>query len=311
MANVSLHRTGSAPWAAVLLVIVVGGIVAWIVTTFRSAEPTPVGTDEVAVVEKVQSSTRVPIPEVRAPTPLELARELLERARTLAAGNGAEREEALMTYARAEDALRDLMDAGRASRDRLAIEAVQPLYLPCIEESDALVNALFDEARLTRTPWRDLLALPNPDVGHDGLRRFDFLDGEIHAVGAGAGSKREGIFALGDRARWRDFVLEMRFVLVRGEARFSWRAGKSLGDSPDELVIAEDAEFALERTYTLTARYLGSRRTFTWGEDDERESDSVDLAWQRSRLGGFVALLSEDAELRITGLRIRVLRAGP
>lgn len=100
-------------------------------------------------------------------------------------------------------------------------------------------------------------------------------------------------------------------MLVRGEARFYWRAGKSLGASPDELVIAEDAEFALERTYTLTARYVGSRRTFTWGEDDERESDSMELAWHRSRVGGFAVVLPEDAELRITGLRIRVLRAGP
>lgn len=310
MANVNRRRAGSAPGAAVLVVIVVGGIIAWIVATYRTAERASVAADEPAVVEEVHPSMRVAIPEVREPTPLELARRLLERARKLAAGNATEREEALMAYARAEDALREVSDDELSSRDRLAIETVQRLYLQCIEESDALVYALFDEARIARTPWRDLLALPNPDVGHAGLGRFDFLDGEIHAVGAPVGSKREGLLALGDGAQWRDFVLETRFVIRRGESRFYWRAGKELGESPDELLLAKDSGFALDQTYTLTARYLGSRRTFTWDEADERASDSVDLPWKRNRVGGFAVVLQGDAELRITGLRIRVMRAG-
>jgi hypothetical protein len=106
--------------------------------------------------------------------------------------------------------------------------------------------------------------------------------------------------------------MEVELVPVRGEARLYWRLGKSTQSGADGVLIrVVDGEFSPGERYTLTASYVGSRRLFTWSPNAWLDPEVLDpINWRRSRVGAFGAVLGEQAELRITKLRIRVLRAG-
>lgn len=285
---------------AAIVVAVTCGVVLYLVARARiepsRAEPVPVA------AAAFEPSRRVAIPEVREPA-------------RRAAKSDAPREDVLDAYARAEDELRARMDAARAARDHDVIAPVEPLYQQCIEESDAIATALFDEARIERTPWRDLLADPAAEHSHDGLGSIERTAAELVAVGAPAGSKREGVFSFGDRERWRDFVIEVEYAPVRGETRLYFRLGQQVQGAPDEIEAHTlDPEITLEPTEprTLTATYIGSHRRFEWSANTGLAPDVRDpIAWRRTRTGAFGAVVREGAELRITRLRARILRAGP
>jgi len=240
-----------------------------------------------------------------------VAKRLFDEARAVAAKG--EARAALAAYAKAEDELRTLMDDAHSKRNQDAITWVEPLYQQCIEESDKIVYAAFTPENIDKTPWTDILTSPEIKWANDGLKGFRADASGVQAIGSDPGSKREGVFSVGDLEYWRDFVMEVEFVPVRGTTKLYWRLGKMTASAPDEFAVnpAGDDGFKPGQTYSIQATYLGSKRTFEFSPNLERDIDTMDpIGWRRQRVGAFGAALAEGAEFKITKLRIKVLRGG-
>jgi hypothetical protein len=236
-------------------------------------------------------------------------RRLVDEAKRIAASSEP-RQAALIAFTRAEDELRTLMDDAYQRRNQEAIDFAQPLYEQIITDSDALVTTMFTPQVIERTPWRDLLAAADTEWVHDGLKGFRAEGGSVQAVGMDPGSKREGIFSVGDREKWRDFIMEVEFVPVRGTAKLYWRLGKQVQSAPDEVIVdTATSDWKAGQTYGVTATYLGSKRVFEWSANRELDPEVLEpISWRRQRLGAFGAVVSEGSEIKITKLRIKVLR---
>jgi hypothetical protein len=240
-----------------------------------------------------------------------VAKRLLDEARAITAKG--EARAGMAAYAKAEDELRSLMDEAYSRRNQDAIDWVEPIYQQCIEESDKLVYAAFTPENIDKTPWTDLLTSTEIQWADDGLKGFRHDPSGVQAIGSEPGSKREGVFSVGDLEYWRDFILEIEYVPVRGQTTLYWRLGKQVQSAPDEFAIdpAGNQGFKAGQTYGMTASYIGSRRTWEFSPNQERETETLDpISWRRQRVGSFGAVLAEGAEFKITKLRIKILRGG-
>ncbi len=240
-----------------------------------------------------------------------VAKRLFDEAKVVASKG--EARAALVAYAKAEDELRALMDEAYTKRNQDAISWVEPLYQEAITESDKISTAAFTPEVIEKTPWIDVLATPDIKGANDGFKGFRQENGQIQAIGPDPGSKREGIFSVGDLENWRDFVMEVEFVPVRGHTKLYWRLGKQVQAAPDEVHVdlAGTDGYKPGQTYSIKATYIGSKRTFEYSPNLERDVDIVDgIGWRKQRVGAFGFVLSEGAEFKVTKLRIKVLRGG-
>lgn len=238
------------------------------------------------------------------------AKKLYDDAKALAARGPSEARAALQAYTKAEDELRLLMDEAYNLRKQDAIEWVEPLYQQTILESDTLVAALFTPDAIEKIAWKDVLNTPGTEWLNDGLKGFRTEGGVVQAVGNELGSKREGVFSVGDREKWRDFVMDLEFVPVKGSTSLYWRLGKQAKAS-DEFVVntLSDEGWQAGQTYWMKITFLGSKRIFEYSPNLEKDLDVLDpVSWRRTRAGGFGAVLSEGSEFKITRLKIKVLR---
>jgi hypothetical protein len=240
-----------------------------------------------------------------------VARRLFDEAKAVAAKG--EARAALNAYAKAEDELRSLMDEAHSKRNQDAITWVEPLYQQCMEESDKIAYAAFTPEQIDKVDWIDVLNTPAMKWVYDGLGGFRSDNGQVHAIGSPPGSKKEGVFSVGDLEYWRDFVMEIEFVPVKGTTKLYWRLGKQTNAAPDEFPVdlAGGDGFKPNQTYSMTVSYIGSRRVWDFSPDMERDQEVMDpISWRRQRVGAFGAAVSEGAEFKITKLRIKVLRGG-
>ncbi len=237
-------------------------------------------------------------------------RRLYDEAVSLAAKGPSESRAALQAFQKAEDEIRSMLDEAYTKRQQEAIDWVTPLYEQCIAESDKLVYTVFTPDTIDKTPWRDLLT-PGTEWLNDGLSGFRTDGGVVHAVGAAPGSKREGIFSVGDREKWRDFVMEIEFTPIKGQTHFFWRLGRQTSTAPDDVLINLQADdgWKAGQSYTMNVSYIGSRRKFEYSANADRDPDHLDpINWRRNRAGAFGVTLAEASEIKITKLRIKVLR---
>ncbi len=242
-----------------------------------------------------------------------IAQRLFDEARAVAAKG--EARAAMTAYAKAEDELRALMDEAYSKRNQDAISWVEPLYEQCIKESDKIVYAAFTPENIDKIPWLDVLASSEIKWGDDGLTGFRHDASGLQAIGSEPGSKREGVFSVGDLEYWRDFVMEIEFTPVRGRTTLYWRLGKLVQAAPDELAIDPadgNGYYKAGTSYSMTATYIGSTYKWAFSPNTEREDVVLDdgIQWRRNRVGAFGAVLAEGAEFKISKLRIKVLRAG-
>lgn len=240
-----------------------------------------------------------------------VAQRLFDEAKAVASKG--EARAALIAYAKAEDELRGMMDEAYTKRNQDAISWVEPRYQEVITESDKISTAAFTPDIIEKTAWTDIIASPEIKGANDGFKGFRQENGQIVMVGPDPGSKREGIFSVGDLENWRDFVMEVEFTPVRGHTKLYWRLGKQVQAAPDEFHVDLSGSdgFKPNQSYTVTATYIGSKRTFQYSSNLEREDEIVDgIGWRKQRVGAFGAALVEGAEFKITKLRIKLLRGG-
>lgn len=248
------------------------------------------------------------------------AERLLEDARTSAAA-GATRE-TLQKFQRAEDEIRVLLEKAKKDKNTTQYDLFEPLYKSAIAESDAAVHVVFTPAEIEKAPWRDLLAdQERPNWLAPGAKGFEWRleNGELHVIGPDEDAEGIPILSIGDAEKWCDFVGEMEFTLTKGETSLFFRLG--LGGKAVEAAIAPQLLSTTSANNALVAgevskasfSLVGSTYFFEITGFDPDTNKGQPVGWTRTRKGALAFEFqpkSTKTELRITKLRVKVLRSG-
>ncbi len=243
------------------------------------------------------------------------AERLLDGAKTAAAvGGDANDRAAIAKYTTAEDEIQKLCDkAYRAkAEDKETYDFFQRQYRQVIEESDALVERVFTPEVIERMPWRDLLTDEEAKVwvasavaGFE--HRFD--KGVLHIIGPSAEGVGEGILSIGDREKWRDFVLEVEFTIAKAGHMLCFRLGAAVDKYVETWPLSVEGDGALGAgtVYPAHATYIGSKSTLAIDNPDF-EPNEANVGWTMNRKGAIGIVVPQGADLKFTRFRIKVLR---
>ena len=234
---------------------------------------------------------------------------LFDEAKNLAAKGPGEARAALAAFAKAEDEFTSLLDEAYTKRNQEAIAFVTPKFQSIIEESDKLAVATFTADYIAKVEARDILKTVEPSKwGQDGLKGFRIENGTLQAIGLDPGSKKDGVFSVGDLEKWRDFELEFDFTLVKGEAQFYFRLGKQIQSAEGFMANSGAEDWKAGESYTCKATFIGSNMKLEFSDNANQEPRESLLDWRRSRKGAFGVVVPQGSEIKITKMRLRLMR---
>jgi hypothetical protein len=234
---------------------------------------------------------------------------LFDEAQNLAVKGPGEARAALAAFAKAEDEFTALLDEAYTKRNQEAIAYVTPKFQSIIEESDKLAVATFTADYIAKIEARDILRTVEASKwGQDGLKGFRIDNGTLQAIGLDPGSKKDGVFSVGDLEKWRDFELEFDFTLVKGEAQFYFRLGKQIQSAEGFQANSGAEDWKAGESYTCKATLVGSNMKLEFSDNANQEPRESLLDWRRSRKGAFGVVVPQGSEIKITKMRLRLMR---
>ncbi len=241
------------------------------------------------------------------------AAKTLEEAKAAAKGDPAKGREALAKLSIAEEEIQRIFDKSIKANDKEAKDYYEGLYREAIKTSDALCAQVFTPEEIARAPWIDLLS-------GDWVQKWKRAEvkgfnhrienGVLHATGPDADTGAKGVLAIGQGEKWRDFVLDLEFTLAKGSLDLNFRVSQQPDVTTEAFEIATDGEDAVlaGEVYNAEISLIGSQLVY-------REQDAVDvspytkeLSWTKSRWGALCLVIPDGTELKLSRLRIRVLR---
>jgi len=241
---------------------------------------------------------------------------LFEEAAALAKTSGESPEKmraALTAYTKAEDEATAILDKVMRQKDEDMKQFYTKEYRAIVDEANAFVTRVFTPEVIERTPWTDLLARDQKDnwqnYGNEGFRGLE-NGGPLEIAGPPAGSTANGLVAVPSTGGYRDFVIDMEFTLNKGIVDWLFRLGRRVDNTVEYYPVSTDGENALKAgaSYRMEASYIGGKLTVSLSPEDA-PSLEVESGWTKSRKGAFGAQIHEGVELKITRLKIKILRA--
>src|SRR5262245_21564140 len=154
---------------------------------------------------------------------------LREDPKAFAAANPDKGLGSLARYKDAEDELLKLVERAYGSHVKEALEYFEGQYKEFLAESDALCASVFTPEVIARTPWKDLLTSEmKKEWNASSVEGFSWLidKGTLRIEGTPKGSGKKGILSIGDRDKWRDFVLEFEVTFESGDVDLFVRLGQ-------------------------------------------------------------------------------------
>ncbi len=234
---------------------------------------------------------------------------LFDEAQNLASKGPGEARAALLAFAKAEDEFTALLDEAYTKRNQEAIAYVTPKFQTIIEESDKLAVATFTADYISKVEARDILKTVEASKwGQDGLKGFRIENGTLQAIGLDPGSKKDGVFSVGDLEKWRDFELEFDFTLVKGEAQFYFRLGKQIQSAEGFQANSGAEDWKAGESYTCKATFIGSNMKLEFSDNANQEPRESLVDWRRSRKGAFGVVVPQGSEIKLTKMRLRLMR---
>jgi hypothetical protein len=218
----------------------------------------------------------------------------------------------LSTATRDEDEVSKLRDeAISAKKSDEEIGRWSAKLKDLIPRTDALVHNVFTPEVIERTPWTDLLSGAQKQAwqqaGFQGWRIDD--KGVLVARMPDVDTQVSGIMTVGDLTPWRDYVFECEFALIRSEAVFHFRLGSAIDNSTVNVRFSTTGAAALEagRNYVMTVRLIGSAFQLVLA-DGKGDFEEPNLSWDVRRKGAIGISMPPGSEIRITRMRIKILR---
>jgi hypothetical protein len=229
---------------------------------------------------------------------------------------------ALAKYARAEDEIQSAYgEASKASKGAAVTDPLKKLYQQVVAESDALCAKTFTQAVIDAAPWKDLLGPeqeknwnPSPTAGFTCRASGGVLELNFQKVDAKSGTP---IASIGDREKWRDFVLELELEFladgVKDEPKLYLRSPLTNMNEQSTFCrdLGVDSTMLQEKQkYAFTFSAIGSHMKVTV-EPEDVEPYETDVSLSRSRKGGIAFAVPDGCHIRVSKMRIRELRATP
>ncbi len=237
---------------------------------------------------------------------------LHEEAKALIAKGPAEARNALSAIQKAEDEIvRALDDATKNRKDVETITYYSDQLKSIIPEGDALVAQLFTPDVIERTPWTDVLAGEQKDKWqHPAFKGWQIKDGVLTGVGPDLDSKQTAIMSIGDQEQWRDYVCDIEFTLVKGEATFHYRLGGAVNNTTLSLNVSTGggAPFKAGAANQMTSTVLGSSWKVVFADPDHPAHEEQEVPWTIRRKGGIAISVPPGSEIKITKMKVKVLR---
>ena len=109
---------------------------------------------------------------------------------------------------------------------------------------------------------------------------------------------------IGDREKFRDFVVEFEGTLTKGHIELCLRTPTRI-DRAVEAYSLDAQRLTPGVPFRMTINFIGSRVTYT-PENGQPQEKTVPFS--QSRKGAIAFVVDEGAELKVTKLKIRVLR---
>jgi hypothetical protein len=245
---------------------------------------------------------------VDAPVDASPLERLREEAKALAAQSGTTPRQGLAKYAEAEDFIRKAMlDAKQAKSANF--EPYQELYKNLLTESDEYSKRVITQEFMESIPWTDLL---DGDVASKWSRTTTIPGIEDGVLTVSPPDS--GVCGILDQKNdnLRHFMLEVEFE-VDGVATMFFHVSPP-PQSPDNRqsetfdLSSKEGGLKPNERYSMVATYIGSDLTISFPQDQKIERWENSPAWTKLRRGGIAFLIPEGTRLRITRMRIRVLR---
>lgn len=218
---------------------------------------------------------------------------------------------ALARYAKAEDEVLALFEEAFKGKNKEAKDFFEGIFKDIIKESDALVEFTFTPDVVDKVPLKDILAADevkrwNPVAVKGFSHRID--NGLLDIVGPDADAAGKAVLAFDDVEKWRDFVIEMDFVIEQGSFDVYMRLGKRADDTvPNFELSAVEKGLVTGKPYKLTASMIASKlMTQIYPEDVQPMIGEA--TWAKSRKGALGFVIPEGARIKITSLKVRLLR---
>jgi hypothetical protein len=238
------------------------------------------------------------------------ATKLLDEAKT--AGRADPSRESLAIYSRAESEIQKLFDKSH-KEDKESKDFYEGLYRDVIKSSDALCAQVFTPEVIEKTPWIDLL---NGEWAAKWQRaevrgfQHSFEGGALKIIGPEADSNKQGVLAVGLNENWRDFVLDVEYTIEKGKVTFDFRMRVEQPDNAYGYEIDTEGDGAIlaGEPYTAEMSLIGS--SFVYREEASLDSApfTQEVSWTKSRAGALRLVIPDGTQLKISRLRIRVLR---
>ncbi len=242
---------------------------------------------------------------------------LREEARTFAKEHPDDLPAVLNKYAAAEIEIRVQYENAMKNKDKDAARLLESDYKDVLAAQDPLCAQLFTDAYVATVPWRDLLAPAEAGnwIKTDGLQGFQWSieNGRLHARGPVPEARKQAAMSIGDKEKWRDFVMEIQFKVSSGAPNLFFRLGLIADTNTPTLTLEglpeeEGPGIIFGKTYTVTVSIIGSTYSIASDNEDDVSPRAEQLIWSRARRGAFGIGLPADSELDITRLRVKLLR---
>ncbi len=220
--------------------------------------------------------------------------------------------EALSAYTTAEIEIRNALDNTlRGTKDADRKKWYTDLYKTLLADSDAVATTVFSQSVIDGEPWKDALTDEKDWLHSPDLVGFQIKDGQLHAVGAKAGSSRIGTLSVGDRQQLKDFVAQIEFTPVKGNFKMYFRVYNRMDSSEYFAVstIGKDPEFKPGQSYTMEVRMIGSKLNVKLPNTDIKGLEDMEVSATRQRFGSIGLALDEECEIKITAFKYKELRS--
>jgi hypothetical protein len=170
---------------------------------------------------------------------------------------------------------------------------------------------IFTPDAVERAPWMDLLSGEQKDKWqHPAFKGWQIKDGVLDGVGPDLDSKSTAIMSIGDQEQWHDFVLDCEFTLVKGEATFHFRLGPAVNNSTLSIPVSTSGgvPFKAGAPNQMTVSMIGSAFKVTFADPEHAPHEEPEVPWTIRRKGGIAISVPPGSEIKISKMKIKVLR---
>jgi hypothetical protein len=264
-----------------------------------------------ARVELVGAEFLAKLGTLRTSSSRTYAQKLLDEAKT--AGRENPSRESLAIFSRAEEEIQRLFDKAIKDKDTENSPFFEQLYRETIKSSDALSLELFTPELIEKTPEIDLL---NGEWASKWQRaevqgfEHRIEGGTLHITGPAADTNKKGVLAIGLGEKWRDFVLSIEFTLDSGSPEFFFRMRDKPDGGTESFVLSTEGAGAVMAGEQYKAEFslIGSQFVYRELESLDGAVDASEISWTKSRWGALCLVIPDGTQLKISRLRMRLLR---